>query len=271
MRTDSSGCRWRPPAHGRWNRSLDLVQQTYVKTRPDAAADFFAAEAAGLRWLQVPNGVPVVGVHAVTRTSLTIDRVPSGSAGATAAEEFGRRLATTHDAGADHFGIGPDAGPGVGWIGDAPLPLRTVAPASWGAWYAEDRWLFHARRAGLPDRALDRVIGRLASGDFDDDAPPARIHGDLWSGNVLWSPRGVVLIDPAAHGGHRLTDLAMLALFGTPHLARIHAAYAEASKFLPDDWRDLLGLHQLHPLLVHAELFGGGYRAQVTDVARHYS
>ena len=116
-----------------------------------------------------------------------------------------------------------------------------------------------------------RVIERLASGVFDDDAPPARIHGDLWSGNVLWSPDGVVLIDPAAHGGHRITDLAMLALFGTPRLARIHAAYAEASDHLPDGWRDLIGLHQLHPLLVHADLFGGSYRSQVVEVARRYA
>ncbi len=104
------------------------------------------------------------------------------------------------------------------------------------------------------------MVDRLASGDFDDDAPPARIHGDLWSGNVLWSPDGVVLIDPAAHGGHRITDLAMLALFGTPHLNRIHAAYEQECVHLPDGWRDLIGLHQLHPLLVHAELFGGRLR-----------
>lgn len=247
------------------------MPQAYVKTRPDAPAGFFAAEAAGLRWLSVPDGVPIAGVQAVTRTSLTIDRVPTGEPSIAAAEEFGRRLAVTHDAGAAFFGVGPDGGPGVGWIGDAPLPLRAAPPASWGAWYAEDRLLFHARRAGIADPALDRVIERLASGDFDDEAPPARIHGDLWSGNVLWSPGGVVLIDPAAHGGHRLTDLAMLALFGTPHLARVHAAYAEASRHLSDDWRDLIGLHQLHPLLVHAELFGGGYRGQALNVTRRYS
>lgn len=88
---------------------------------------------------------------------------------------------------------------------------------------------------------------------------------------MLWSHNGVVLIDPAAHGGHRLTDLAMLALFGTPHLARIHAAYAEASDHLPDGWHGLIGLHQLHPLLVHADLFGGGYRQQAVEVARRYA
>ncbi|MFT3860766.1 fructosamine kinase family protein [Micropruina sp.] len=244
---------------------------TFTKTRPDAPDGFFAAEAAGLRWLTVPGGVRVVAVHQVTRSSLIIERVATVGASAPLAEDFGRRLAHTHDAGADHFGVGPDGGPEVGWIGDAPLPLRARPPSGWGAWYAQDRLLHHARRARLSDPALSRVIERLASGDFDDEAAPARLHGDLWSGNVLWSAEGVVLIDPAAHGGHRITDLAMLALFGTPQLARMYAAYAEASDHLPDGWRDLIGLHQLHPLLVHADLFGGGYAAQAIEVAKRYA
>lgn len=241
-----------------------------MKTRSDAEESFFAAEAAGLAWLAVPEGVPMVKVRRVSRTELVLDAVAAGPVSPAAAEDFGRRLAVTHDAGASWFGVGPYGGPGVGWIGTAPLPLRKAAPTGWGAWYAEDRCLFHARRAGLTDPRLDRVLGRLADGDFDDEAPPARLHGDLWSGNVLWSPTGVVLIDPAAHGGHRITDLAMLALFGTPQLTRIQDAYAEVSNQLPAGWRDLIGLHQLHPLLVHADLFGGGYGAQALDVARKY-
>lgn len=244
---------------------------TYRKSRPDAPDGFFAAEAAGLRWLAVPDGATLARVHEVTRTSLVIDRIGTAPASASAAERFGRRLAVTHDAGAAHFGVGPDDGPGRGWIGDAPLPLRSEPTASWGTWYARDRTMFHARRARLSHPVLEKVADRLAAGDFDDAAPPARIHGDLWSGNVLWSPDGVVLIDPAAHGGHRITDLAMLALFGTPHVTRIHAAYEEASAHLPDGWRDLIGLHQLHPLLVHAELFGGGYGTQAIEVARRYA
>lgn len=244
---------------------------TFTKTRRGAPEGFFAAEAAGLRWLADAHGVRIARVHEVSRDQLVIDRVEPASASPAAAEEFGRLLARTHDAGAAHFGVGPDDGPGVGWIGDAPLLLRSQAPASWGGWYAQDRCAFHAERAGLADPALERVFTRLAAGEFDDMAPPARLHGDLWSGNVLWSPDGVVLIDPAAHGGHRLTDLAMLALFGTPQLSRIHAAYAEASEWLPDGWSDLIGLHQLHPLLVHADLFGGSYARQAVEVARRYA
>ena len=98
--------------------------------------------------------------------------------------------------------------------------------------------------------------------------PPARLHGDLWNGNVLWGAEGRAwLIDPAAHGGHRETDLAMLALFGAPFLDRILAGYAEVAP-LAVGWRDRVPLHQLHPLLVHACLFGAGYAGPVADAAR---
>lgn len=138
-----------------------------------------------------------------------------------------------------------------------------------GAFYAHERVLPYARLA-VRERSLDhhglglieRLCARLEAGEFDDAAPPARIHGDLWGGNVLYDAAGAVLIDPAAHGGHRITDLAMLALFGTAYLERVLSAYAEASNRLPDGWRDLIPLHQVHPLLVHTVLFGGGYGAQ---------
>jgi len=243
----------------------------FTKSRPDAPEHFFAAEAAGLRWLAIARGAAVARVHTVNRHRLVIDRVMPARPTTAAAEAFGGELVVTHDAGASFFGVGPDGGPGVGWIGEAPLPLRRTAPESWGAWYAEDRMMFHARRSGMEGPLLGRVADRLAAGVFDDGSPAARIHGDLWSGNVLWSPGGVVLIDPAAHGGHRLTDLAMLALFGTPHLQHVLNGYAEASVWLPDGWRDLIALHQLHPLLVHAALFGGGYGARALEIAKRYA
>jgi fructosamine-3-kinase len=97
--------------------------------------------------------------------------------------------------------------------------------------------------------------------------PPSRIHGDCWSGNVLWSGGRGWLIDPAAHGGHRESDLAMLALFGAPFLGQILAAYAETYP-LADGWRTRVPLHQMHPLLVHVCLFGASYREAAIGAAR---
>ena len=109
------------------------------------------------------------------------------------------------------------------------------------------------------------MLTKLA--DLVPDEPIARLHGDLWSGNVLWSPGRAWLVDPAAHGGHRETDLAMLSLFGLPLLDRVLAAY-DAAWPLATGWRDRLGVHQLWPLLVHAALFGGDYGPRAGEAAR---
>jgi fructosamine-3-kinase len=113
------------------------------------------------------------------------------------------------------------------------------------------------------------VAGILeGSVDVGVPEPPARLHGDLWSGNVLWAADGRVwVIDPAAHGGHRESDLAMLALFGAPQLERIIGAYEEVAP-LAEGWRERVPLHQAWPLLVHAALFGGGYGTSAAGALR---
>ena len=117
--------------------------------------------------------------------------------------------------------------------------------------------------------AVEGVIGRLP--DLLVEEPPSRLHGDLWNGNVLWGLDGVVrVIDPAAYGGHREIDLAMLQLFGSPHLPRVMDAYTEVAP-LADGWEERLPLHQLFPLLVHACMFGGGYAARAASIATRYS
>ncbi|WP_418608034.1 fructosamine kinase family protein [Georgenia sp. SUBG003] len=125
-------------------------------------------------------------------------------------------------------------------------------------------------------RTVRRCAERVAAGGYDAPQPAlvagvARLHGDLWSGNVLWAPgTGATLIDPAAHGGHAECDLAQLAVFGAPHLDRILAAYDEVSP-LADGWRDRVELHQLHILIVHAALFGGTYGRRTVSVAARYA
>lgn len=247
----------------------------FTKRNASAPAGFFRVEAAGLAWLAVPGGAPVATVLAVDDTSITIERVTEGRPSAPAAFTFGRQLARTHDAGASAFGVAPVGWQGDGFIGNAPLSLRPHP--QWGQFYAAERVMPYARAAvaqGSLDAAglamIEALANRLIAGEFDDDAAPARIHGDLWAGNVLFTDSSATLIDPAAHGGHRITDLAMLELFGLPYLDQVFAGYAAASSDLPHDWRDLIALHQLHPLLVHAALFGGSYGARAVALAGRY-
>lgn len=252
----------------------------YVKRVCGGAPDATAWEAAGLAWLaeaEPEGGARVVHVLAVTTGTLTLERLEPQPPTEADVEEFGRALARTHGAGAPHFGSGPRGWTGAGHLGPASelLPLPLDPSDTWGAFYGESRirhTLRLARDRGLwaDTDAVDRVADRLVTGAFDDDGPPARLHGDLWTGNVVWTRGGGVLIDPAAHGGHRLTDLAMLLLFGGRREERVIGAYEEVAA-LPDGWRDTVGLHQLHPLMMHAVLFGGGYVHQAEAVARRFA
>ncbi|MFL6078483.1 MAG: fructosamine kinase family protein [Ornithinibacter sp.] len=252
------------------------------KQSAGAPPGYFTWEAAGLRWLAdaaADGGATVVEVLDEGPHHLDLARLTPAPPTAAAAERLGRGLAVTHAAGAAAHGCGPPGWVGDGWLGplSEPLPLALGAWPTWGAFWAAARiapLLPVARERGVLDGAgaalLHRLADRVASGAFDTGEAPARLHGDLWSGNVLWTSQEAVLIDPAAHGGSREADLAMLALFGAPHLERVLAAYDEAAP-LAEGWRDRVLLHQVHPLLLHAVLFGGSYARQALGAARRYA
>jgi fructosamine-3-kinase len=246
----------------------------FTKRRPDAPAGFFEAEAAGLRWLAAAGGARIVRVLAVEPGRIDLEAVAPARPTAEHAASLGRALAATHDAGAAAFGVPPGDWTGPTFIGDQPLPTRPAGWRAWGPFFAAHRVLRYAEAAadrgsigGADLRIVREACERLASAELDDGQPPARIHGDLWNGNVQWTSSGVVLIDPAASGGHRETDLAMLALFGCPFLDEIIAAYDAVHPLRPG-WQDRVGMHQLHPLAVHAASHGPAYAAPLAAAAR---
>ncbi|MGW5523465.1 fructosamine kinase family protein [Gordonia sp. NPDC003950] len=248
-----------------------MTDNVFRKSSRGSDPDFFAAEAAGLRWLAAA-GAPVVEVISVSGDAIELRRLAATRPDPVAARTFGAALAAMHDAGAPAFGSPPQGYTGRQFIGERPLSSRTHD--RWGEFYARERvepYLDTAVRAGYLTRADDRLTRRaceaIADGAFDDDEAPSRLHGDLWSGNVMWTPDGVVMIDPAAHGGHRETDLAMLALFGTPQLSAILDGYLAAHP-LRAGWRERIPVHQLHPLAVHAAGHGPSYGDELGRAAR---
>ena len=234
----------------------------FVKTHAAPPPGMYAAEAAGLAWLAAgPLRVPAV--RAVGDRFLALEWLALGPRGAGFEAALGRGRAALHRAGAPGFGLDDGMTSFLATLPQHNPPAS--AGVTWPELYVDHRVRPLARRAraagAMPDvdARLDALLARPDR--FGPPEPPARLHGDLWWGNVVACGGAPVLIDPAVYGGHREVDLAMLALFGgVPDAVR--AAYEEVYP-LAAGWRERVTLYQLYPLAAHAVLFGGGYGAQV--------
>jgi protein-ribulosamine 3-kinase len=247
-----------------WALVLGDGRSVFAKANRDAPADMFAAEVHGLAFLREGlvgvEGLCVPEVIACEPTFLVLELLEPGRARADFHELLGRGLASLHRSGAQlEFGLDR-----ANYIGSVPQ-INDSRP-DWPSFYRECRLAPMLARAGsLISTSLRRRFDRL----FDrfselcgPPEPPARLHGDLWSGNLHRDAAGrPVLIDPAVYVGHREMDLAMMRLFGG-FAARTFASYAEAWP-LADGWERRVDLHQLYPLLVHVVLFGRSYLGSV--------
>jgi fructosamine-3-kinase len=245
----------------------------FIKTRKGLAGDAYRTEADGLRWLAEARALRIPKVVAQSGPEdavafLALEHMARTAPALDHDDRLGDGLAALHAAGAPGFGYIHD-----NWIGSLPQSNRTRE--TWSAFYAEARVLPLVRRAVDDGRApaswaalAERLAARLPELAGPAEAP-ARLHGDLWSGNVITDSRGQpVLIDPAVYGGHREVDLAMLALFGglSP---RVVAAY-EARTPLAAGWKARTRLWQIYPLLVHTVLFRGSYVDAAEAAMRAY-
>lgn len=247
---------------------------TFRKTGTEREIAF---EIAGLADLEnAGSTVATVVDHGDTwLETRTISTVPATKEHA---RQLGHMLATQHQAVDRPWGAPPPDFDldrfGGGAMGRTILPLGQNEE-TWGEFYARSRiapYLEIARDKGELSAAdasvIDTVMDRLVNGDFETGDQPSILHGDLWSGNVMFSADGPVLIDPACHSGHRESDLAQLLVFGIPYGEEIYAAYNESFP-LADGWRERIDLHQLHIIIVHAALFTG-YGPQTVSLARRY-
>jgi fructosamine-3-kinase len=216
-------------------------------------------EANGLRALrQVPGAPPVPEVVLAESDFLVTTAVDRVARTPGHEEALGRALAVLHGSLLPHWGGGSS------WIGECPID-----PSPWpdGAGFYGARLRELSVRCGL-EGPVGAVIERL--GELLPPGGPSLLHGDLWWGNVLYGADGRSwLIDPSVHGGHPEEDLAMLALFGAVP-DRLLRTYMEVTP-LCAGWEERVALFQLYPLLVHAVLFVGDYRARAEAVARRFA
>jgi fructosamine-3-kinase len=248
-------------------------QSAFLKTNADAPRAMFAAEAHGLEFLREARALRVPRVLAASSEQeapsfLLLELIQSARPRSGFDEELGRGLARLHRAGAPGFGLARS-----NFI--AHLPQSNREHATWAEFYRAERLEPQLRRAIDEGRApvtlardferLFRILPELVGAH----EPPARVHGDLWGGNLHVDEQGApCLIDPAVYGGHREMDLAMMLLFGG-FAPRVFSAYAEAFPPSPGQ-RERVPLCQLYPLLVHVNLFGGSYLDSVRRALANY-
>jgi fructosamine-3-kinase len=245
-------------------------RRVFAKTHAAPAPLAFSTEAASLSLLRESRALLIPEVVDVSDDPpfLALEWIEEGRANSRTEADLGRSLAKLHVTGLPSFGREDRRSTGSRGLPNDPCD-------SWVEFYAERRLLPLARLAADTEALpvgnvadLERIAARLAQVGGPAE-PPARLHGDLWAGNRLVAADGCSwLIDPAAHGGHREFDLAMMRLFGGFGDA-CFAAYANEFP-LAEGWEGRIALHQLAPLVVHAIKFGGGYVRAVGDALRQY-
>ncbi len=253
-----------------WRVEVESGEIYFVKHYEDAPDGLVQAEARGIEWLGEADTLTTARVAAVCDSAplLILDWIETGKPTADFAEGLGAGLARLHDFGAPCFGLSED-----NFIGK--LPQANGACEHWAEFYAYRRiepLVRRARDAGSLPPGLAREASQMLS-RFDTlcgpEEEPARLHGDLWSGNVMTGRDGLaVLIDPSVYGGHREIDLAMMRLFGG-FSERTFDAYANQHP-LSEEAADRVLFYQFYPLLVHITLFGGGYVDQFAQALRAY-
>jgi fructosamine-3-kinase len=249
---------------------LDDGRKLFVKTHRSPPPGMYACEARGLNWLAEARALRVPEVLLASDADqhgpacLVLETIDTGRRSAGFDEALGSGLARIHQTGATCFGLDHD-----NYL--ALLPQHNASLPSWPRFYAERRLgpqTELASRSGRITAKLARQLEALCAKLETLAGPPeapARLHGDLWSGNLLCDAHGEpCLIDPAVYAGHREIDLAMMRLFGG-FSERVFAAYHAAYPLAPGH-RERVALYQLYPLLVHVNLFGGQYASQVEQL-----
>jgi protein-ribulosamine 3-kinase len=275
---DEAKCRLRP-VHGgdtneAWRLETNDGRLIFVKMNERALPRFFVTEANGLRALRdacAADGglIRVPEVLAAGERFLALKWIPEGSRG-DPGRRLGEGLAALHRHTSASYGWHED-----NWIGSLPQPNATVpAERGCGAFFAARRLQAQSQQAvsvlsaGLR-RRIDRFCERIDELLPLPDERPALLHGDLWGGNWTSGDDGVPWIyDPATHFGCREAELAFTRLFGG-FPRSFHEAY-QASFPLAPGFAGRVELWNLYPLLVHANLFGGGYAGQVDSILRRH-
>jgi protein-ribulosamine 3-kinase len=231
----------------------------------------FAAEEKGLLILRECSGfvVPEVVLNSQAENTAFlvmdfIERAPSYWSDA------GKILANMHRSKPfkhESFGLNHD-----NFIGS--LTQSNKIHDSWAGFFSNERILPQMKMAidngqlGKSDlNAAEQFCKRID--ELFPEEKPVLLHGDLWSGNFMFTSNGPAVFDPAVYWGHREMDIAMTKLFGGFDEG-FYIGYNE-DYTLEKNWEKRIDYCNLYPLLVHVNLFGGGYVNDVRRILNHFT
>ena len=231
----------------------------------------FEKEASGLKALSSTNAIAIPQVIMTGETQdqsfLVLEFIDGRARQNDFWQNFGTSLAQLHKYFGNHFGFEED-----NFIGS--LRQSNKQHATWINFFIEERLerqLKLAMSGGLMNsddqKSFSQLYRRLE--DLIPVEAPSLIHGDLWSGNFITGKDGrACLIDPAVYYGHREMDLAMSRLFGGFD-PEFYEAYQQEHP-VEAGFEDRVDIHNLYPLMVHVNLFGGGYVGQVRAILKRF-
>lgn len=248
------------------------TQSFFVKVNSRSAyPEMFAKEIKGLALLRDSNTIRIPRVLSQfdqeDQSFLILEWIEKGNVSKQFWMKFGSQLAALHQISYNNFGLQYD-----NYIGS--LPQINTFKKEWHVFYFENRLIPQLEigiQKGWATTSIFKYAENIAK-VIEDEFPneqPALLHGDLWSGNFLIGAEGEpFLIDPAVYYGFREVELSFTKLFGGFH-AEFYEGYQHRFP-LAEDFHKRIKIHQLYPLLVHANLFGGYYIQEVVEVFRKY-
>jgi fructosamine-3-kinase len=256
------------------NHALKLITSAgnfFVKWNSDSAyPGMFESEAKGLNILSQSNTLripEVISTGEENNTSfILLEFIEAGRPGKNFFRDFGTKLALMHKNTSSFFGLDHD-----NYIGS--LLQKNIQEADGKKFFIEHRLKFQfdlACRSGSFSTQWSEKFEPFceAINELLPEEPPALLHGDLWNGNYLIGDNGACLIDPAVYFGYRETDIAMTKLFGGFD-REFYSAYHETFPLQPG-YEGRFEIFNMYPLLVHVNLFGGGYVEQVKRIIEKY-
>ncbi|MDR5589465.1 fructosamine kinase family protein [Christiangramia sp. SM2212] len=228
----------------------------------------FDAEKSGLEKLRETKAIDIpetfkTGIS-VSKSYLILEFKESASKTGNFWDLFGEQMAQLHLNTSEEFGYEKD-----NYIGSLPQYNETRTSAA--EFYIEMRLqpqIEMAERKGFDLKIPASFYKNLEQ--LIPNEPASLVHGDLWNGNFITNSIGQpCLIDPAVAYAPREMDLGMMKLFGGFNES-LFEVYMETYP-LQGNWQERIPLWQLYYLLVHLNIFGAGYKSQVTSIIRKYS